>query len=314
MPWGDVVVFHMDEYVGIGPDHPASFQRWIRERIAEPHPTPGGPLPRRAGRRRTRSATATPPSCAAHPLDLCCLGIGENGHLAFNDPPVADFADPLDVKIVELDAGCRRQQVGEGHFATDADVPRLAMTVTIPALLRAARVLAVVPEARKAVAVQAALEGAVTAACPASGPAADAPRHRLPRRRLGRPAPADRGRRGPRAPIRSERSGSVPPGQASVVEERVGDGAVPLVLAVEDVMGQAVGGAQMLVDPLDGLEGPVGGGHREQRVVPTRLDQQRPGRDQRAQVVVLHGAEHARRTWEPHMFQGTLWDSAHEEK
>jgi glucosamine-6-phosphate deaminase len=161
------VLFHMDEYVGLGPDHPASFQRWIRERIADPtHPREAHYLDGQAppGPECDRYAALL----AAHPLDLCCLGIGENGHLAFNDPPVADFADPLDVKIVELDPGCRRQQVNEGHFATDADVPALAMTVTIPALLRAARVLAVVPDSRKAVAVQAALEGEVTTACPAS--------------------------------------------------------------------------------------------------------------------------------------------------
>jgi glucosamine-6-phosphate deaminase len=103
-----------------------------------------------------------------HPLDLCCLGIGENGHLAFNDPPVADFDDPLDVKIVELDDDCRRQQVGEGHFASFDDVPARAITVTIPALLRAKCVLAIVPEARKAPPVAAALEGPVTTACPAS--------------------------------------------------------------------------------------------------------------------------------------------------
>ena len=74
----------------------------------------------------------------AHPLDLCCCGIGENGHLAFNDPPVADFDDPPDVKVVALEAASRRQQVGEGHFATIDDVPTHAITVTIPALLRAA--------------------------------------------------------------------------------------------------------------------------------------------------------------------------------
>ena len=105
---------------------------------------------------------------AAHPLDLCCLGIGENGHLAFNDPGVADFGDPLDVKIVEIDAACRLQQVGEGHFATEADVPRRAMTVTVPALLRAARVIAVVPDARKALPVRNALRGPVSEDCPAS--------------------------------------------------------------------------------------------------------------------------------------------------
>ena len=105
---------------------------------------------------------------ADHPLDLTCLGIGENGHLAFNDPPVADFDDPLDVKEVELDAACRQQQVGEGHFPSVDDVPRTAITLTIPALLRAVHVLAIVPEKRKATAVHAALTGPVTTACPAS--------------------------------------------------------------------------------------------------------------------------------------------------
>ncbi len=167
VPWADVVVFHMDEYVGIGPDHPASFQRWIRERIEEP-----------ARPRATHYLRGLAPPDAeceryahlldTHPLDLCCLGIGENGHLAFNDPPVADFEDEHVVKVVVLDRSCRRQQVDEGHFASDAEVPARALTVTIPALLRAKRVLAVVPEMRKAVPVRAAVEGPVTTACPAS--------------------------------------------------------------------------------------------------------------------------------------------------
>ncbi len=109
-----------------------------------------------------------PACCREHPLDLCCLGIGENGHLAFNDPAVADFDDPLDVKVVELDDACRRQQVGEGHFPDVAAVPAHAITVTIPALLRAGTVLAIVPEARKREAVQRALEGPIETACPAS--------------------------------------------------------------------------------------------------------------------------------------------------
>jgi glucosamine-6-phosphate deaminase len=167
VPWAETVVFHMDEYVGVGPDHPAGFRHWIHDRIeararprvvhyldglAEPEAECG----RYAG------------LLERHPLDICCLGIGENGHLAFNDPPVADFDDPLDLKVVTLDPGCRRQQVNEGHFATDADVPAQAMTVTIPALLRAGRVLAVVPEARKAEPVRNALVGPVATACPAS--------------------------------------------------------------------------------------------------------------------------------------------------
>jgi glucosamine-6-phosphate deaminase len=167
VPWSDVVVFHMDEYVGVGPDHPAGFQRWIRERITERvHPKAVHYVDGMA-----------PPAeaCAEYaallrrfPLDLCCLGIGENGHLAFNDPGVADFHDPLDVKEVELDEPCRLQQVGEGHFTDLSAVPARAITVTVPALLRATAVLAVVPEDRKAPPVLKALTGPVDADCPAS--------------------------------------------------------------------------------------------------------------------------------------------------
>lgn len=167
VPWSDTVVFHMDEYVGVGPDDPAGFQHWIRTRITEPaHPKAafyvGG----------LGDALAESERYAAllrrHPLDLCCLGIGENGHLAFNDPPVADFSDPLDVKVVELDLACRTQQVNEGHFPDLDAVPIEAITVTIPALLRAGRVLAVVPEGRKAQPVHDALTGPIAASCPAS--------------------------------------------------------------------------------------------------------------------------------------------------
>jgi len=167
VPWADTVVFHMDEYVGVGPDHPAGFQRWIRQRIVErtspraAHYVPG------LGDHDDGAARYAE-LLSGHPLDLCCLGIGENGHLAFNDPGVADFHDPLDVKVVELEPACRQQQVNEGHFPDLASVPSHAITVTIPALLRAARVLAIVPEARKAEPVQAALTGPVSTQCPAS--------------------------------------------------------------------------------------------------------------------------------------------------
>ncbi len=166
--WSRVTAFHMDEYVGIPPSHPASFQRYMRERVAarlrvkEFHYLHGDTGDPAAEAQRYGELLQT------HPLDLCCLGVGENGHLAFNDPPVADFADPRDVKVVALDDACKRQQVGEGHFATPDDVPPEAITVTIPALLRAGRVLAIVPELRKAVPVRDALEGPVSTACPAS--------------------------------------------------------------------------------------------------------------------------------------------------
>jgi glucosamine-6-phosphate deaminase len=104
---------------------------------------------------------------AAHPPDACVLGIGENGHLAFNDPP-ADFDTQSAIHVVELDPRCRAQQVGEGHFASLEEVPRRALSLTVPALLAPPHVLAVVPEARKAEAVQAALYGPVSPECPAS--------------------------------------------------------------------------------------------------------------------------------------------------
>ena len=152
---------------GGGPDHPAGFQRWIRERIVEPARPKAAYYVEGLGDAQAECARYTD-LLRGHPLDLCCLGIGENGHLAFNDPPVADFDDPLDVKVVELDAGCRRQQVNEGHFPDVDAVPTRAITVTIPALLRAGRVLAIVPEARKAEPVRDALTGPVSTRCPAS--------------------------------------------------------------------------------------------------------------------------------------------------
>jgi glucosamine-6-phosphate deaminase len=166
--WSSLVGYHLDEYVGIDADHPASFRRYLRERIVDRvHPQRfhylAGDSPE-PGRECARYASLL----AGHRLDLCCLGIGENGHLAFNDPPVADFDDPATVKVVELDERCRRQQVGEGHFPSLDAVPPRAITVTIPGLLAARRVLAVVPEARKRGPVLVALTGPVTTDCPAS--------------------------------------------------------------------------------------------------------------------------------------------------
>jgi glucosamine-6-phosphate deaminase len=166
--WSRVTGFHMDEYVGLAPMHPASFQRYMRERVAahlgfgDFHYIDG------SARDPEREAARYARLIEKHPIDLCCLGIGENGHLAFNDPPVADFDDPLVVKVVELDDRCKLQQVGEGHFATIADVPPRAITVTVPGLLRALHAIVIVPEARKAEPVRAALEGPLGTECPAS--------------------------------------------------------------------------------------------------------------------------------------------------
>lgn len=166
--WPRVTVFHMDEYVGLPATHPASFRHYLREHllrhvtVAAFHPLAGEAADHAAEVRRYAALLAEAP------IDLVCLGIGENGHLAFNDPPVADFSDPAVVKVVTLDEACRRQQVHDLCFATPDLVPREALTLTIPALLSARRVVGTVPGPRKAAAVQAALTGPVSTACPAS--------------------------------------------------------------------------------------------------------------------------------------------------
>jgi glucosamine-6-phosphate deaminase len=162
--WEEVRIFHMDEYLGLPDDHPAGFATYIRHRVVDAvHPLEAHYVePTEAGPERYAELLRR------HPIDLCVMGIGENGHLAFNDPGVADFADPADVKIVELDEICRVQQVGERHFPAVDDVPTHAVTVTVPALLRAGRVIVVCPEARKANAVHRALLGPIEPACPAS--------------------------------------------------------------------------------------------------------------------------------------------------
>ena len=168
LPWNRVRGFHMDEYVGLPADHPGSFRRYLRERLTsrvrmlEFHEINGNaPDPVLAAREYAETLRATAPQ-------LCLLGIGENGHLAFNDPPVADFADPLDAKVVHLDAQCRQQQLAEGWFPTINDVPASAITLTIPALMRVPRLIASVPGPRKAAIVRRAIEELISTACPAT--------------------------------------------------------------------------------------------------------------------------------------------------
>jgi glucosamine-6-phosphate deaminase len=166
--WKLVDVFHMDEYVGIDSTHPASFRRWIRERLEERvHPASVNYI--------NGSATDLDAEIAryselllAGPLDVAFVGFGENGHIAFNDPPTADFSDPLTVKRVALDEECQAQQVGEGHFDSLAAVPREAITVSCPGLFRAEAWVSCVPELRKAEAVRSALTGPIATTCPAS--------------------------------------------------------------------------------------------------------------------------------------------------
>ena len=166
--WQDVNVFHMDEYIGIDPKHPASFPMFLRQHflayvnVKEFFPVNG----------QSRNVEAAIADYARllreHPADLCACGYGENGHLAFNDPPIAYFDDPVWVKAVRLAEASRRQQVGEGHFPSIEACPSHAISLTIPALLSARRVLAIVPEARKAAAVERALRGPISEDCPGS--------------------------------------------------------------------------------------------------------------------------------------------------
>ena len=166
--WSKVTAFHMDEYAGMSADHPASFRKWIRERIEDVlHPAAvhylEGDAPDLAEECRRYEALLR-----EAPIDLICMGIGENGHIAFNDPPVADFNSPEWVTVLELDHACRMQQVGEGHFTGLDDVPTHALSLTIPALIAPATIQVVAPDARKADAVKNTLQGPISEGCPAS--------------------------------------------------------------------------------------------------------------------------------------------------
>ncbi len=168
LDWKAVEAFHMDEYAHIPETHPSSFRYWIKTRLADKvHP---GQMHYLAGDAPDLDAEINRYSelLMEAPLDLAFVGFGENGHIAFNDPPVADFTDPAVVKRVTLDEDCRRQQAGEGHFEDASSVPTEALTITCSGLFRAAAWICCVPEARKASAVRAALEFPVSVSCPAS--------------------------------------------------------------------------------------------------------------------------------------------------
>jgi glucosamine-6-phosphate deaminase len=165
--WRRVEAFHMDDYVGLPEAAPERFANWLDRYIfdllpfgAVHHLNPGTDLDK-----TVRDYEAL---LRAAPIDVIQLGIGVNGHIAFNDPPVADFNDPTFVKIVELDLACRQQQVDDECFSTLADVPLRAITLTIPCLMSGAALFCMVPGRMKRNAVRAALEGPVTTACPAS--------------------------------------------------------------------------------------------------------------------------------------------------
>jgi glucosamine-6-phosphate deaminase len=168
LPWNRVHGFHLDEYVGIDPNHPASFRRYLREKLTQKvrmkefsEIDGSSPDPEQICRTYAEKLGVANPQ-------LCLLGIGENGHLAFNDPSVADFHDPLDVKVACLDMVCRQQQAAEGWFPSFEKVPDCAITLTIPTVFRVPKLIVSVPGSRKAAIMRRVLEGPISTECPAS--------------------------------------------------------------------------------------------------------------------------------------------------
>jgi glucosamine-6-phosphate deaminase len=165
--WSRVCAFHMDEYIGLAPGASQSFGQFLKERLFD--------IVRPGELHLIDGNAAAEAECerygellARAPIDIVCLGIGENGHIAFNDPPVADFADRHLVKPVELEDACRRQQVHDGCFPDLEAVPTRALTLTIPTMMSGARLYCMVPGATKREAVRQTLRGPVSVSCPAS--------------------------------------------------------------------------------------------------------------------------------------------------
>lgn len=166
--WNRINAFHMDEYVGLSADAPQGFGNFLKEHIF-------GLVPFKSINYIDCTATDVDAECERYtkllkenPVDIVCMGIGENGHIAFNDPHVADFNDPKLVKYVELDEMCRNQQVNDGCFSKIDDVPKYAMTLTIPALVSAKYNFCIVPAPTKAQAVKRTVCDEISEECPAS--------------------------------------------------------------------------------------------------------------------------------------------------
>ena len=168
IPWNRVNAFHMDEYIGLSADAPQGFGNFLKNAIF-------GRAPFKSVNYINISATDADAECERYsklleenPTDIVVMGIGENGHIAFNDPPVADFKDTKKVKPVQLDEVCRQQQVNDGCFATINDVPKTAITLTCPTLFSGDYLFCIVPAPTKANAVKATICGEIGEACPAT--------------------------------------------------------------------------------------------------------------------------------------------------
>lgn len=167
--WSKISIFHLDEYIGLPDDHPAGFRFNLRKRLIDRLPcAPANFFPVDGnGPDLKKVISDLGKALAENPLDLAFIGVGENGHIAFNDPP-ADFDTKDPFLVITLDEACRRQQLGEGWFPTLEDVPKRALSMSVPQIMSAAAIVNTVPDLRKAKAIQAALEGPLTNMCPAS--------------------------------------------------------------------------------------------------------------------------------------------------
>ena len=166
--WSRVNAYHMDEYIGLDKDAPQGFGNFLKEHIFGLVPFKSVNYIDVTAKDPDKEAQRYAKLLADNPTDIVVLGIGENGHIAFNDPPVADFNDPVLVKPVKLDEICRNQQVNDGCFARIEDVPTHAMTLTVPALSRAPYLFCIVPAPTQANAVKETLTGTIDEHCPAS--------------------------------------------------------------------------------------------------------------------------------------------------
>ena len=166
--WSRINAYHMDEYIGLDADAPQGFGNFLRAHIFDQVPFASVNLIDITAKDADAEAARYGEMLDRNPADVVVMGIGENGHIAFNDPPVADFCDPKTVKAVELDEICRNQQVNDGCFASIDQVPTHALTVTVPALARAPYLFCIVPAPSKAWAVKETLTGSIDEHCPAS--------------------------------------------------------------------------------------------------------------------------------------------------
>jgi glucosamine-6-phosphate deaminase len=166
--WSKINLFHLDEYIGLSDQHPASFRKFLKERIADKISPKNVYYLHGDADDIDDEIRRYEKLLKDNPIDVACIGIGENGHIAFNDPSVADFNDPVHLKVVVMDHACRMQQVGEGWFSTVNHVPEKAITLTITAIMNCKTLCCTVPDKRKSEAVYHTLSGEVSTSCPAS--------------------------------------------------------------------------------------------------------------------------------------------------